>query len=88
MRLRRISQDTDAMTPVDPEHEQRKCDLRMRGTSLREIAAAEGVLPSSVSAVSQGRRRSRRIEAAIAHALDRRVEDVFHDRYKKDSAMK
>lgn len=55
---------------------------------MRNIASQLGVLPSSISAVSLNRRRSLRIEAAIAHALDRRVEDVFPDRYQKEKAMK
>jgi lambda repressor-like predicted transcriptional regulator len=51
-------------------HERVKMKLRLVGSSLSAIARELGVAPTSVTAVSRGRRRSDRIEWAIAHKLN------------------
>jgi lambda repressor-like predicted transcriptional regulator len=67
---------------VDEEkHGWIKRALSLRGTSLSEIARAQGVKPSTVSLVSTGWRRSRRVELAIASALELSPEEVWPDRY-------
>lgn len=67
---------------VDEEkHGKIKQALSLRGTSLSEIARAQGVKPSTVSLVSTGWRRSHRLEAAIASALDLTPEEIWPDRY-------
>nr|WP_272848252.1 helix-turn-helix domain-containing protein [Paracoccus saliphilus] len=43
-----------------------------------------GVLPGSVTTVSQGLRRSKRIEAALARAVGKPVEEVFPGRYSNE----
>lgn len=50
-------------------HEHIKMQLRVRGSSLAAIAREVGVGKSTVTMVSQGRRRSERVEAAIATKL-------------------
>lgn len=67
-----------------PEHERLKTELRRRGTSLSRVAAQIGVLPGSVTAVSQGIRRSKRIEEELASALGTTPEQLFPDRYKRE----
>ena len=66
---------------VYPAHERLKMELRLRGTSISGIAAEIGVLPASVTLASQGLRRSRRIEAALAGALGTTPEKLFPERY-------
>ncbi|WP_225972790.1 helix-turn-helix domain-containing protein [Paracoccus jeotgali] len=66
---------------VYPAHERLKMELRLRGTSISGIAARIGVLPASVTLASQGLRRSRRIEEALAEALGTTPERLFPDRY-------
>jgi len=52
----------------DGWHEHIKWSLERRGSSLSQIARALRVNPSTVSRVSRGLMRSRRIEEAIAAA--------------------
>lgn len=52
----------------EKQHEHIKWALGRRGTSLSTIARTLGVAPTSVTMVSKGRGRSRRIEEAIAAA--------------------
>lgn len=58
--------------------------LRLAGTSLSEVARELGVAPTTVTSVSQGYRRSRRIEAAIAAKLGQLPEVLWLDRYPLD----
>jgi lambda repressor-like predicted transcriptional regulator len=51
------------------------------GKTFAEIAEQEGVSKVSVSIVSQGYRRSRRIEAAIARAVNCTPEELWPERY-------
>ncbi|MFC4442043.1 helix-turn-helix domain-containing protein [Caulobacter henricii] len=67
---------------VDEEkHSRIKEALRLRGLSLSDIARAHEVKQSTVSLVSTGWRRSRRLESAIAAALDLAPEEIWPDRY-------
>ena len=61
--------------PLDPR--QRKAALVLHGVSQADIARRAGVTPTHVSDVLHGRRRSPRVERAIAEALGRAVEDLF-----------
>lgn len=62
-------------------HSDVKVRLRERGSSLTRIANQLGVLQSTVTVVSQGYRRSQRIETAIAGALGMTPEELFPERY-------
>lgn len=62
-------------------HERIKMRLRLAGSSLSAIARDLGVQPTTVTAVSQGVRRSRRIESAIAAALATEPQKLWPDRY-------
>ncbi|WP_090525220.1 helix-turn-helix domain-containing protein [Paracoccus isoporae] len=72
------------MAEINVAHERLKTDLRLRGTNMTELARDLGVTPASVTTVSQGVRRSARIEAALAAAVGRTVAEVFPDRYPPD----
>lgn len=72
----------------DKRHAKIKGALNLKGTSLSEIARALGVTPSSVSIVSRGYRRSRRIEQAIADALGETPQAVWPDRYRPEQCKK
>ena len=72
------------MATIYPEHEKLKMELRLRGSSMSQIAANVGVQPGSVTAVSQGIRRSRKIESALATAIGTTPETLFPSRYAKD----
>jgi len=69
------------VTPALEQHERIKMRLRLAGTSLSEVARELGVAPTTVTSVSQGYRRSRRIEAAIAAKLEESPEGLWRDRY-------
>lgn len=69
------------MHPSLERHEIIKMRLRLAGSSLAQIARELGVAPTTVTTVSQGYRRSRRIERAIAHALCVQPESLWSDRY-------
>ena len=64
-------------------HEEVKARLRQQGSSLTKIAAGLGVEQPTVTVVSQGYRRSRRIEAEIARVLGTTPQDLFPDRYSE-----
>ena len=64
-------------------HELVKFRLRAEGSSLASIARELGVLQSSVTVVSQGYRRSHRIQTAIAVALGTTPQTLFPYRYPK-----
>jgi len=63
------------------QHERIKMRLRLTGSSLADVARELGVAATTVTSVSQGYRRSRRIEAAIAEKLGLLVEELWIDRY-------
>jgi lambda repressor-like predicted transcriptional regulator len=66
-------------------HDAIKRDLRALGIKLVDIAADLRCPPSLVTMVSQGRRRSKEIEHAIALRLSRDPAELWPDRYSIDS---
>lgn len=68
------------MTLNRDRHEEIKYRLRQRGLSLVQIARDLGISAGSVTAVSQGHRRSRRVEQALAEALETTPKELFPDR--------
>jgi lambda repressor-like predicted transcriptional regulator len=56
---------------------ERKAELVRREIGLADIAAAQGVTRQHVWHVLTGKRRSPRIEQAIADAIELPVEEVF-----------
>lgn len=63
------------------QHERVKMRLRLAGTSLAEVARELGVAATTVTSVSQGFRRSRRIETLIAQKLQTTPSRLWPDRY-------
>lgn len=66
----------------DKRHARIKSALSLKRISLSDIARSLAVTPSTVSIVSRGFRRSRRVEQAIADALGQRPEEIWPDRYR------
>ncbi len=62
-------------------HERLKAELRIRGTSLAQIARDLGVTKTTVSLVALGKQRSRRVEHALADAMTMTPADLFPERY-------
>lgn len=60
------------MTPAD-----RKAELVRRGKSITSVARELGLAPPHVNQVVNNKRRSARVEQAIADAIGMPVEDVF-----------
>ncbi|MFA3920457.1 helix-turn-helix domain-containing protein [Ruegeria hyattellae] len=76
-------------TPTDlRKHERIKFELRLAGTSLAEISRELGISQASVSTVSMGKRRSRKIQRAIANRLGRDPEQLWPKRYRKKESRK
>lgn len=73
---------------VNPAHERLKMELRLRGKSIASVARDLEVLRSTVTLVSQGLRRSLKIERALADAVEKTPAELFPDRYpaEEDSA--
>jgi Ner family transcriptional regulator len=65
------------------QHERIKMRLRLAGSSLACVARELGVAATTVTSVSQGARRSRRIEALIAAKLGLRPAQLWPDRYAR-----
>lgn len=65
----------------DKTHERIKSALALHHSSLSSIARDLGVAPGTVSIVSRGYRRSRRIEKAIADALSTSPAALWPARY-------
>lgn len=61
-------------------HEDIKAELRKRRSSLSQIARSLDVDPSAVSAVIR-RKRSKRIEKAIAKTLGLKARELWPERY-------
>ena len=76
------------MATFYPEHERLTTEVRRRGTSLSRVAAQMGVFPGSVTAVSQGIRRSKRIEEELATAIGTTPEKLFPDRYTSEETTR
>ncbi|PAU98836.1 helix-turn-helix domain-containing protein [Paracoccus salipaludis] len=62
-------------------HERLKCRLRLAGSSMAGVARALGISQSSVTVVSQGYRRSHRVQSEIAGQLGTTPQELFPDRY-------
>ncbi|AVL53630.1 DNA-binding protein [Roseobacter denitrificans] len=72
--------------PTDSlRHEAIKRGLRELGISFGALARELDVSKTSVVTVSQGHRRSHRIQEAIANKLGTRPEDLFPDRYQRSA---
>lgn len=69
-------------------HEMVRARLRLARTSFSNIARELGITPASVSLVSQGRRRSRKVERTIADKLGTTPEKIWPERYGEKIAMK
>lgn len=65
----------------DKLHARIKAALALKGESLSSIARSLDVAPTTVSIVCRGFRRSRRIEQAIADALDTSPARIWPARY-------
>lgn len=68
-----------AKAMVNPKHEWLKMQLRLKSQSIASVARELGVLPSTVTLVSQRKTRSRRIETALAVAIGAERTDLFPD---------
>lgn len=64
-------------------HLQIKEALHTRGLSFGGIARDQGVAKATISIVSRGYRRSRRLEKAIADALNVEPAQLWPERYVK-----
>lgn len=71
------------MVVNEERHAEIKAALHSRGLSLGAIARAEKVATTTVSLVSRGHGRSRRLEQAIAHALNLKPEQLWPERYAR-----
>jgi len=69
------------MRPALEQHERIKMRLRLAGCSLAGVARELGVAATTVTSVSQGYRRSRRIESTIATKLGVSPSTLWPDRY-------
>lgn len=67
------------------QHTRIKGALELRGLSLSSIARDLDVAPTTVSIVSRGIRRSRRIEAAIARAIGCEPAVLWPQRYQSEN---
>lgn len=64
----------------------RRAELIRRGVQVKTIAAELGIKAPSVSQVISGRRRTPRIQQAIAKAIGKPVEEVFPEPVTKEAA--
>ena len=69
------------MMPARRQHEWIKMELRLRGSSLADVARELGVTRSTVTAVCLGHRRSQRIESMIGMKLGMPVERLWPNRH-------
>ncbi|MFB2533465.1 transcriptional regulator [Paracoccus sp. p3-h83] len=63
------------------KHERLKFRLRLAGSSMAKIARQLGISQSSVTVVSQGYRKSHRVQTEIAEHLGTTPQKLFPDRY-------
>lgn len=68
-------------------HARIKMQLHEIGISFADIAREVGVKRSSVCIVSQGRSTSHRIQTAIAGHLGLTAQDLFPERYRKETGQ-
>lgn len=72
------------VSPAIAHHEHIKLRLRLVGSSLAEVARELCVAATTVTSVSQGHRRSRRIEMHIAEKLGTSAAELWADRYPQE----
>ena len=65
----------------EEQHARIKAALALRGITLSSIAKDLRVKPTTVTIVSKGHRRSRRIEEALATAVGSTAAQIWPDRY-------
>ncbi len=65
-------------------HQEIREALKLRGYTMSDIARELGISPASVTTVSQGYRRSARVEERIAQLLDTTAAGLFPERYEKE----
>lgn len=65
----------------EKQHQRIKAALALKGITLSSIARQLDVKPTTITIVSKGYRRSRRIEHAIALALGCEPDQIWPDRY-------
>lgn len=65
----------------EEQHARIKAALALRGITLSSIAKELRVAPTTVTIVSKGHRRSRRIETALAQAVGATPEQIWPNRY-------
>lgn len=63
-------------------HERIKMKLRLAGSSLAQVARELQVQPTTVTSVSRGLSRSKRIESRIAEVLRTTPDKLWPDRYE------
>lgn len=76
-----VARQSIALHHERERHKRIKEDLRLAGSSLAQVARELGVQPTTVTSVSQGYRRSRRIEGLIATKLSTTPAGLWPDRY-------
>lgn len=75
------------MTVDLDRHEMTKATLKISKSSMSDIAREIGVSHSSITVVSQGYRRSARIEAAIASKLGMTAAELYPERYPQSAQI-
>ncbi|MDH2328998.1 helix-turn-helix domain-containing protein [Cereibacter sp. SYSU M97828] len=68
-------------------HDEIKARLRKAGSGISAIARELGITPGSVTVVSQGYRRSQKVQRAIADKLGTTPEVIWPARYEKEADM-
>lgn len=76
-------------SPAPWHAEEIKARLRMRGTSLSEIANELGISAPVVSVtIRYSNRRSRRVENAVAKAIGVEPSEIWPDRYSRKATRR
>ncbi|MNR40844.1 hypothetical protein D3C85_1591720 [compost metagenome] len=71
-----------AVRKFERQHHRLKARLAARNLTLSDIARSLDVAPSTVTIVSKGFRRSRRIETALAEAVGTTPDRLWPARYR------
>lgn len=70
------------------QHERLKYLLRLADSSMAEISRELGLKQNSVTTVSKGYGRSKRIQNAIAAKLGKAPEQIWPERYEAEKEIK
>lgn len=74
---------------IDKEkHAEIRAALHEIGSGISALARELSVAPATITVVSQGYRRSRRVEHAIADKLGTTPEKIWPERYREEATMK